>query len=95
MEKSSVMSFSSFKNQVEKTTHHHALELEAGLADAELELLDDVGDLFEPVDVRVSDLGGVRYHQEGFPLEQHYLVRPAGVERTRDETCRDDDIDRG
>jgi len=71
-----------------ESTHHHPLELEAGLADAELELLDDVGDLLEAVDVRVRHFGGVRDDQERLPLEQDHLVRPTG--RTQDKTAEDE-----
>lgn len=63
--------------------HHHPLKLEARLADAELELLDDVGDLLEAVDVRVRHLDGVGDHQKRLPLEQNHLVRPAGKKKLR------------
>jgi len=41
---------------------------------AELELLDDVTDLFESVDVLVLARGGVRDDEEGRALEQHHFI---------------------
>lgn len=53
----------------------------AGLADAKLELLHDIGDLFESVHVIVLPLGGMGDHKESCPLEEHHLVRPADPSR--------------
>lgn len=58
-------------------THHHALELQAGLAHAQLELLHNVGDLLEPVLILVLHLRRVGYHQERRLLEENHFVRSA------------------
>ena len=53
---------------------HHGLELVVGLDAAQLELLDNVRNLLEPVNVLVVYRVVVRDHQEGRPLKQHDLV---------------------
>lgn len=53
------------------------LELRLRLAAAELELLDDVADLFEPVSVELVDLAlrcGVRDDEKRRALEEHDFV---------------------
>lgn len=42
---------------------------------AQLELFDNVADLFKPVDITVVDTSRVCNHQEGHPLKQHNLIR--------------------
>ena len=57
--------------------HLHALELGLRLAAAQLELLDDVADLFEPVSVELVDLAlrcGVRDDEKRRALEEHDFV---------------------
>jgi hypothetical protein len=53
---------------------HHGLELVVGLDAAELELLDDVADLLEPVHVLVADRVKVGDHKESASLEKHHFV---------------------
>ncbi|CAM9184578.1 unnamed protein product, partial [Heterosigma akashiwo] len=60
-----------------RVAHLHAPEAGVRLAAAELELLDDVGDLLEAVRVVVLLGGGVADDQEGGRLEEHHLVRAA------------------
>lgn len=47
------------------------------LADAELELLDDVGYFLEPVDVFVNNVRVMSNHQKSSPFEEDHFIRPA------------------
>lgn len=57
------------KRTKKRRTHHHSHQFLARLADAELELLDDVRDFFEAVHVGVFFFGHVGDHQERCSLE--------------------------
>lgn len=58
-------------------SHHHSHNLLASFADAELELLDHVRDLFEAVHVGVMLISHVRDYEERCSLEKHHFVSPA------------------
>ena len=58
--------------------HNHGLELIVGLNAAELELLDDIGNLLETMVIFVISCIEVRDHQEGTLFEQDYFVSADG-----------------
>ena len=60
-------------------SYHHRLELVVCLDAAQLELLDDVADLFEPMDIFVTDCVVVADNQEGASLEQNNFVGIDGL----------------